>query len=532
MATVPPGASRRYAELWSALEEAFPVRFTPRRWSDVEGADAVIAFPGEAAPERLPVPCLELRPGPPHRAGSSLPVTMAGSTALDRTLHGQTLVEHGCGRPDALGVDHGWEVLATAEGSPTWAARVSTAGGGREMAAAVPRELAGHEYLRDHLTAGRFWSLLPIVHFLRRITGGVSQHPVPLQACIVIDDPNLRLRSYGHVQFSELARDARECGYHVAIATIPLDLVTPGHRAAALFREFPRQLSLVVHGNDHVLRELDRPCSAADADRIILSATMRVARFERRAGIRVERIMCPPHGACGAYTLGALFRYGFLGLAASRPFPWDSFADQRHWRLGGWWPAQLAGGGLPVVSRYSLANDLDDLVFRAFLRQPLVLYGHHGDLRDGLEPVRTAAARAAELGDVRWMSLASITRRNATCSERSGVAAVTLYSRDVRIPDLRAPAVHVDVPRVFGAGDRLLLTLNGARHEARAHDTGSFSVTAPVALEDLGLHARIDAPPGEHRSARRGGAWVPGPWPLVRRMLTESRDRVLPLLRR
>ena len=75
------------------------------------------------------------------------------------------------------------------------------------------------------------------------------------------------------------------------------------------------------------------------------------------------------------------------------------------------------------------------------------------------------------------------------------MAAVTLYSRDVRIPDLRAPAVHVDVPRVFGAGDRLLLTLNGARHEARAHDTGSFSVTAPVALEDLGLHARIDAPP-------------------------------------
>ena len=38
--------------------------------------------------------------------------------------------------------------------------------------------------------------------------------------------------------------------------------------------------------------------------------------------------MCPPHGGCSAQTLAALLRCGFLGLAASRPFPWDAFSDQ------------------------------------------------------------------------------------------------------------------------------------------------------------------------------------------------------------
>ena len=226
------------------------------------------------------------------------------------------------------------------------------------------------------------------------------------------------------------------------MATIPLDLVMPGHRAVGVFREFGAHLSLVVHGNDHVHRELDRPHSAGEADRMIHSATTRVARFERRVGIRVERVMCPPHGACGAYTLGALFRHGFLGLAASRPFPWDAFADQRHWRLGGWLPAQLAGGGLPVVPRYSLDRDLDDLVFRAFLEQPLIVYCHHADVRDGLDPFRAVAARVAQLGDVSWMSLASITRRNAVWRESTGPRTVTLYSRDLRLPSLRAAAVH------------------------------------------------------------------------------------------
>jgi len=344
----------------------------------------------------------------------------------------------------------------------------------------------------------------------------------------VIDDPNVRFSSYGHVRFTELARDARECGYHVAVATIPLDLVVPGLRAADVFREHRSQLSLAVHGNDHVRRELERPRSAHSADQMVLSAATRVARFERRAGIRIDRVMCPPHGACGAQTLAALFRFGFVGLAASRPFPWDDFADHRRWRLGGWLPAQLVGGGLPVVPRYFLTRNLDDLVFRAFLGQPLILYCHHDDLRDGLDPFRTAAARAAQLGDVRWGSLASITRGNALLCERDGVATVTLYSRDLRIPRPRASVVRIEVPRMFGGHDRLRLVVDGKSHDVPADADGRFSRAFAARRGAPILHVRISARAGVAQATVLD--WLPGPWPLVRRALTESRDRALPLL--
>jgi hypothetical protein len=528
VATIPAGITERYTELWRALEEAYPVRFVHRRTGELESVDAAIVFPGERAPERFPGPCLELDAEPPHRPGSTLRVDMGRSDALDRTLRGQVLAEHDRGRPAPVRVADGWRVLATADGRPVWARRAGTAGAEREVAAAVPAELGDHEYLRDHLTAGRFWSLLPLVHFLKRITRGISPRSAPLQACIVIDDPNVRWPSYGYVKFADLANDARDCGYHVAVATIPLDLVMPGHRAVGVFRELSAHLSLVVHGNDHVHRELDRPHSAGEADRMIHSATTRVARFERRVGIRVERVMCPPHGACGAYTLGALFRHGFLGLAASRPFPWDAFADQRHWRLGGWLPAQLAGGGLPVVPRCSLDRDLDDLVFRAFLEQPLIVYCHHADVRDGFDRFRAVAARAAPLGDISWRSLASITRRNAVWSESDGAVTVRLYSRDLRLPGLRAEAVRIEVPRIFGGGGPPRLVVNGVSQNVQSDGHGRFSLEVAVRPEAPDLHVRIATPRSAPAPARRD--WLPGAWPLARRALTESRDRALPLV--
>ena len=63
------------------------------------------------------------------------------------------------------------------------------------------------------------------------------------------------------------------------------------------------------------------------------------------------------------------------------------------WRAG-----EFVAGGLPNISRYHLRASTDDLRFRAFLGQPLVLHFHHDDLRAGLEVLTEAAgdiARAA-----------------------------------------------------------------------------------------------------------------------------------------
>jgi hypothetical protein len=526
VAIVPAEARSWYPELLRALEEAFPVRFVGLSEGQIGEASAVIVLPGGSRPERLSVPCLVLHgPARGEELGSAFTVEMSRCAGLDGALHGQRLIEHERRPPPSIQIERGCRVLAEVAGKPVWTQR-----NGRnddcERASTLPAELADHDFLRDHMAAGRFWSLLPLVHFLKRISFGLSPRTQPRHACFIIDDPNVRFSSYGYVHFPELASDARECGYHVAVATIPLDLLLPGRRAVGVFAEFRSQLSLVVHGNNHVRGELERGSTAAEADRMIGAAAARVGRFEARAGIRVERVMSPPHGRCGPETLAALFRWGFLGLAASRPFPWDGFDEHRRWRLGGWLPAQLAGGGLPVLPRYPLGASLDDLVFRAFLDQPLILYCHHADLRYGLAPLRSAAARLAELGDVCWMSLASILRANAVAYVDGGVAMVRPYSRDLRIRNLMADVVHIEIPRIFGARESVRFIVDDNVHDVRIRSDEPASITLanePISDE---LRIRLDAPVPLTTVTVRD--WLPRAWPLARRAMTEARDRGIP----
>lgn len=522
-----PGAARdRYRELLRALEEAFAVRFVGSTGSDAATADAAIVLPGGRRAGRDGIPCLILsgREGDAE-PGSGFSVEMSRSAALDRVLRGQLLAEAGRPPPAPVAVSSGCDVLASAAGTPVW---VRDAAGRVETASALPTELRHGEFLRDQLKAGRFWSLLPLVQFLRRIASDGLRPACVHRACFVIDDPNLRTSSYGYVRYPELVRDAREHGYHVAIATIPLDLILPGRGAARVFREHRAQLSLVVHGNDHVHRELERRRGANDADRMIAAAVARVRRFEQRAGVRVERVMCPPHGACSAETLTALHRQGFVALAASRPFPWDGFSDHHRWRLGGWLPAQLAACGFPVISRYLLGKSLDDLVFRAMLGQPLIVYCHHADLREGLEPLRATAERIAGLGKVEWSSLATIARGNAVVHEGDGLATVTVYSGDVRLRRPSAATVRIEIPRRFGSSDPVHLLVDGGTHRVRARPDGTAGIALANSPRGDELRIRIDPP--EPTTAATLRDWRPRAWPLARRAMTETRDRALPLL--
>ena len=77
------------------------------------------------------------------------------------------------------------------------------------------------------------------------------------------------------------------------------------------------------------------------------------------------------------------------------------------------------------------------------------------------------------------MSLASVTKRNAVCHERDGVATVTLYSRDARVGRPAAATLRVEVPRVFGAhsGDALMLVVDGRPHETQIDQDGAAVVT-------------------------------------------------------
>ena len=253
---------------------------------------------------------------------------------------------------EAIGVgtltaERGDAVLARVEdGPPLWVRR-----GLEDRAALVPRELETGEGLRDAFVDGRFLALLPLVHLFREVEPEPRWRLPPLRASFVFDDPNLRRPSYGFVRFPELARHAERHGYHATMATIPLDGRGASRRAAEFFRGRDAPLSLVVHGNDHLSRELGRSVSDSQALAIAAQAWRRIESLERRVDLPVARIMVPPHGALSEAVARALLRTGYDGACVSRPYPWLEHppADRP---LAGWDPAEIVVGGLPLLPRF------------------------------------------------------------------------------------------------------------------------------------------------------------------------------------
>jgi hypothetical protein len=73
-------------------------------------------------------------------------------------------------------------------------------------------------------------------------------------AAFLVDDPNLRWRTHGHVNFNDVAEHAARHCYHISFATIPLDLRFVDVRVVNLFRASSAYVSLTMHGNNHTRR--------------------------------------------------------------------------------------------------------------------------------------------------------------------------------------------------------------------------------------------------------------------------------------
>ena len=69
--------------------------------------------------------------------------------------------------------------------------------------------------------------------------------------------------------------------------------------------------------------------------------------------------------------------------------------------LAGSRPVHLVDGEFPLLLRYHIRQDRDELPFRAFLGQPLIVYGHHDDLAKGPAILAETAAFIRDLGPVR-----------------------------------------------------------------------------------------------------------------------------------
>jgi hypothetical protein len=520
--------------LFTSLERVFAVRFEQAGSVDPKRLDGALVLGSEHAGQAPSgIPWLVLRSGPRARerppAAEQTAVVLAEDVALARPLRGAQIIENAAlgDLPLPLPLPDSGRMLASAERRAVWW-QSGEAPAALCVSAYPLAELREGEALRDHLRPGCFMGLLPLLHFLGLVLGAGAEAPPPLRASFIIDDPNLHWPTYGFLKYGDLVDHASEHGYHVALATVPFDGWLVNRRAASLIRENPSALSLLMHGNDHVARELGR-LSDRDAELSIAQALRRIAALEHRSGVTVDRAMAPPHGACSEAALRAMFRLGIEAACVSRPYPWrDGLPAPTP--LAGWHPAEMVAGGLPVLPRHSLSLSREDLVFRALLGQPLILYGHHQDFADGLDLFAQAAGDINRLGDVRWGSLSEIAHRNYTTRRAGEILHVGMHARriSIEVPDgVRALHVQVQEP-LGGAAWRKLSHPGGAEDTAFRGGVGETrleSIAAPCRI-DLALCA--DHPLDPTQGAGRGRR----PWPLMRRVMVEGRDRIQPLLPR
>jgi hypothetical protein len=527
----PAAALAEREALFVALEAAFPARFEGRDAGETNGLDGAIELGGSAlarAAADVGVRALALLTSEEKVDATAITQELSDLPELDTRLRGALLPDTRLG--GAFGSDAslsdlgGAGVLASANGTPTW-----IRAGALDLALLAPAELSPEEALRDRLCDGRSAALLPIVSCLRELTAQTGWQPPPARACLLFDDPNLHRPSYGFLDLPELALHAREHGYHAALAMVPLDAWLASAGAKRALADAAGAISLLVHGNDHNGGELGHQESEAEGLGLAAQAQRRIAAFERRSGVAVDRVMVPPHEQCSEAAALGVLRSGFDAITMTRPFPWLS-QPPHHWLsrpdaagpLVGWHPADFAGQ-LPVILRHPLlSRDAPELVLRAYLDQPLILYGHHEDVATGLDVLSDAAADVNRLGETRWCSVGEIAATNFESRRDGAELIVRPYARRIRVevPD-GIEHLSLQLPLAHPGPDSERLTVAGQP----APIDEPIAVEAGVSVE-LRLCAADAVDPDSVPAPPRA------PLALARRTLGEGRDRLLPLLQR
>jgi hypothetical protein len=467
------------------------------------------------------VPSLRVPPVSDAPAGDlprPVEVRFADDAEVPFPFRGRTLTTLVAGEPAPLVPQQTETVLATAGARPVWTVALE-AGVRHFRSSFAPPVMPADGNLREVLHGGRFLEALPLLHFLHGVCAERLYEGPPLRACFMFDDPNLHWPRYGYVDYRRIAEQAAKENYHVAFATVPLDNWFTHPAAAELFRRHPKQLSMLVHGNNHTHRELARPLPESERQALLWQALRRIERLERTAGFEISRVMAAPHGACSEEMLESLARCGFESATISHG-SLRAHNRERAWtRSLGYLPAELIHG-CPVLPRWRLAaNATNTILLAAFLRQPIILVGHHRDLKDGSELMDHLARFINGLGAVTWGNLTELSRSNYFRRREGDTLKIKPLGRKVVVqlpPGVRRLVVANPLPRTWESWK--ITNGTGTGWKARPGETVVFAEHASPALLIETESRRPVSPPVI--SPRRS------PLALARRLATEARDRL------
>ena len=456
-----------------------------------------------------------------HREGGHAPFVFSNQALVSKSFRGQTFNDKSFNPADRLERDSGDCTLGTYGDYPWWIRSGLT-----DIVLMDLPELLNNEYLFERLCEQRWVAMVPVMQFLQEASPWTLP---PLRASFMFDDPNLHWKTYGYVNYQELARHASSENYCAAFATVPMDAWYVNRSVAAIFRTNRDRLSLLVHGNDHTASELMRTEGAEARRALSCQALERIERLEQKAGVQVARVMAAPHGACNAEMASALAECGFEAACISR----GSLMGRNSTTT---WPTSIGlnvsemFGGLPILPRFNIKKERNSVFnarVSAFLGQPIIPVGHHDDVADGTGLLSDLAAVINSLGDVRWMSLKSISETNFVSNREGATVTIKMYSRRVRLK-VAAGVVQLVIRRPWlerASVEQLTVCAEGSSQIFESYGEEPIAVNPGLDVEVLS-HYPIGV-------IRRGvEPRVTTLSAIARRHVCETRDRLRPIFRR
>jgi len=382
---------------------------------------------------------------------------------------------------------------------------------------------AEKDFFHNHFRERCWFALVPLLHFLRRL-GGPDGWPTPEpRGSFIIDDPNLHHRSYGYIDFEKLANHASAHNYHATIATVPLDAWYFDRKVADLFQTHKKQISLMMHGVNHVADELARSYDEQDALSLLATGLRRIADLESRSGVAIARIMAAPHGAFAESMADLMLRLGYEAACVS-------IGSLLRWNPEKVWPADLgfslaqALGSLafPVFHRTGISEI--DIRLSAFLGHPVIIATHHHDCVSNFARLEYMANMVNSIGNIQWMGIEDISRTNFRSKTHNGMLQIWPYSRRFKIP-LSAEITSAQVCRSLYC-EGFTIDLDGNRRDG----TEAAVLNLPARYRISNNTMEIFFPPTNGVDYNQVASKSVGMWPVVRRLLTEARDRTQPIL--
>jgi hypothetical protein len=428
----------------------------------------------------------------------------------------------------AVNLDSGYRIIAKQEENAIWYIDENQTYK-RYYSLIPPCNLENYQSLKDKFNSKDFIQVLPIIAFLRELEEPDSIiYPAP-KASIIIDDPNLHRSKYGFIDYNNMVADSKLKGYHINLATIPLDLFYSSKKALKLIKTNNSQLSLVIHGNNHTSEEL-MVNSYTKSYSKLLTIKNRVEKYYKKYGVRIGEIIIPPHGVMSREFLRSIAVFDILGACISRPFPWYSGKSgnqviKENENYSRMFPADIIEG-TPIVPRM---KDLEDVPFKLLLHIPLIPYYHHNDFKKGIDKFGEIVKHINKYADVTWTSLKDIFHSNYIIKIDNKKATVYLFSKQVNIhlPE-EIENVRFQIINNIGPSREMELWIDGQKLAMDYSDDNIYSSPEILTKDKRNFMIRINSVSEldmQNLTPERTSLKA-----IIRRILTEVRDILAPVM--